>query len=183
MKLLRNGEFLEEDWTRLEDDEDVPAGARIIVSIERLTSQFKSLMLHEAGLAVDLPNDRDVEEIADFLEALDAVVLAFPAFTDGRAYSQARQLRERFGYRGELRATGNVLPDQLAFMRQCGVDAFEVSGRFDIEDWQRAATSMTLTYQSGYLPERGYSPADIWKAREGKSGDTLRSDFEEVWSA
>lgn len=183
MRLLKNGEFLEDNWIRLEDGEEAPEGADIIVSTDRLKAEFKSLMLREPGLAVDLPNNVDVEEIADFLEALDAVVLSFPAFTDGRAYSQARHLRERYRYRGELRAAGNVLPDQLAFMRQCGVDAFEVNERFDLEDWQRAATFMTLTYQSGYLPDRGYSPADIWRAREGKSGDTLRSDFEEVWNA
>ena len=180
MRLLKNGEFLEDTWLRLDDDAAVPQGADVIVGLERLRAEFGTLMLHKGKLAVTLPNDRPVEDVADFLEALDAVLLDFPAFTDGRAYSQARQLRNDHGYRGELRAGGNVLPDQLAFMRQCGLDVFEVNGRFDRETWVRAATAMTLTYQRGYLPERGFAPADVWSARKGSSDDTLRSDHEEV---
>ncbi|MGI9415261.1 MAG: DUF934 domain-containing protein [Hyphomicrobiales bacterium] len=183
MRLLKNGEFLEDTWLRLRDDEAVPQGADVIVGIERLRREFGTLMLHYGRLAVALPNDRPVEDVVDYLEALDAVLLDFPAFTDGRAYSQARQLRSTHGYRGELRASGNVLPDQLAFMRQCGIDTFEVNGRFDRETWQRAATAMTLTYQRGYLPERGFAPADVWSEREGSSDDTLRSDFKEVRGA
>jgi len=183
MRLLKNGEFLEDTWLRLEDGEAVPQGADVIVGLDRLRAEFGSLMLHDGRLGVALPNDRPVEDVVDFLEALDAVVLDFPAFTDGRAYSQARKLRRDHGYSGELRAVGNVLPDQLAFMRQCGLDVFEVNGRFDRETWVRAATAMTLTYQRGYLPERGFAPADVWSAREGSRNDTLRSDHEEVRNA
>ena len=92
-------------------------------------------------------------------------------------------MRGSLKFRGDLRATGNVLPDQLAFMRQCGFDTFEVNGRFGLDVWQRAVTAMTLTYQSGYVPDRGFAPADVWSARAGASDDTLRSDFEEVRSA
>lgn len=183
MRLLKNGEFYEDTWLRLEDGDSVPKGVDVIVGLERLRSEFGTLMLHDGKLAVALPNDRPVEDVADFLEVLDAVLLDFPAFTDGRAYSQARKLRRDYGYRGELRAVGNVLPDQLAFMRQCGIDVFSVNGRFDRETWVRAATAMTLTYQRGYLPERGFAPADVWSAREGSRNGTLRSDHEEIWSA
>lgn len=182
MRLLKNGEIFDDTWIELDDDETPPQGADIIVTADRLAAEFKTLMLHNGQLAVALPNDRSVDEIADFLDALDAVVLDFPSFADGRAYSQARQLRGRQGFRGELRAAGNVLPDQLAFMRQCGLDTFEVHDRFDLAVWQRAATAMTVTYQSGYLPDRGFAPADVWSAREGRADDTLRSDFEEVWT-
>jgi len=183
MRLLKNGEFLEDTWLKLDDEDAVPQGADVIVGLTRLRAEFGSLMLHDGKLAVTLPNDRPVEDVVDYLEALDAVLLDFPAFTDGRAYSQARKLRRDHAYRGELRAVGNVLPDQLAFMRQCGLDVFEVNGRFDRETWVRAATAMTLTYQRGYLPERGFAPADVWSAREGSRHDTLRSDHEEVRNA
>lgn len=183
MRLLKNGEFFTDSWARLDDEEVVPQGADIIVSAQRLKANFGTLMLHKGRLAVVLPNNSGVEEIADYLEALDAVVLEFPSFTDGRAYSQARRLRGPLGFRGELRAAGNILPDQLAFMRQCGIDTFEVNGRFDLAVWQRAVTAMTVTYQSGYLPDRGFAPADVWSAREERGDDPLRSDFEEVWSA
>ena len=181
MRLLKNGEFFEDAWLKLEDGEAVPRGVDIIVSSERLQAEFGSLMLHDGRLGVTLANSRRVDHIADYLEALDAVVLEFPSFTDGRAYSQARQLRGPLRFSGDLRATGNVLPDQLAFMRQCGFDTFEVNGRFDLDVWQRAVTAMTLTYQSGYVPDRGFAPADVWSARGGYADDTLRSDFEEIW--
>lgn len=183
MRLLKNGEFLEDRWLRLDDDEEVPQGADVIVSTDRLRDAFKSLMLHNGGLGVMLENDRPVDDISAYLDRLDVVVLDFPSFTDGRAYSQARKLRGEFRFRGELRAAGNVLPDQLAFMRQCGLDAFEANDRFGVDVWQRAATAMTLTYQRGYVPERGFAPADVWTARAGNGDGTVRSDFEEVWSA
>ena len=72
------------------------------------------------------PNNRDVDDLVPYLDRLAAVALVFPTFRDGRAYSQARLLRERHGYRGELRATGQVLRDQFVFMLRAGFDAFEV---------------------------------------------------------
>jgi uncharacterized protein (DUF934 family) len=67
-----------------------------------------------------------VEEIADDLEHFQVIALNFPAFTDGRHYSSARLLRDRYGYKGEMRAIGDVLRDQLFYMRRCGFDAFAV---------------------------------------------------------
>ena len=75
-------------------------------------------MLARAGkLGVIWPNNRDVDDLVPYLDRLAAVALVFPSFRDGRAYSQARLLRERHGYEGELRATGQVLRDQFVFMR------------------------------------------------------------------
>ena len=183
MRLLKNGEFFEDTWLSLDNEEAVPQDADVLVSAERLKAEFGTLMLHKGGLGVIVANDQTVDDIADYLEVLDTVVLEFPSFTDGRAYSQARKLHGSLKFRGDLRARGNVLPDQLAFMRQCGFDTFEVNGRFGLDVWRRAVTAMTLTYQSGYVPGRGFSPADVWSARAGNPDDTLRSDFEEVWTA
>lgn len=72
-----------------------------------------------------LANTDDVLQLGDRLAAARLVVLNFPKFTDGRAYSQARLLRERLGYKGGLRATGAVLRDQLPFLLRCGFDSFE----------------------------------------------------------
>ena len=71
-------------------------------------------------------------------------MLTFPTFADGRAYSQGRRIRSHREFAGELRATGHVLPDQLAMMRQCGFDVFEAPERHDLDIWQKAATAMTL---------------------------------------
>jgi uncharacterized protein (DUF934 family) len=183
MRLLKNGEFASDNWTVLDDDNVLPVAGDAIVSFDRLMRDYGDLNMRNGKLAVVFPNDCAVEDLEPYLGALDKVILAFPAFTDGRAYSQARQLRLEFGFAGEIQASGNVLPDQLAFMRQCGFDVFQVNGRFGAEQWQKAATSMTLTYQRGYAPERGFAPADVWSRRKVANDDTLRSDFEEVWSA
>ena len=93
------------------------------------------------------PNNRDVDELVPWLDRLAVVALVFPTFRDGRAYSQARLLRERHRYRGELRATGQVLRDQFVFMLRAGFDAFEVKKPADAEAF--ASTRKALL---GVLP-------------------------------
>jgi len=183
MRLLKNGEFLEDTWTVVGDDDDIAEGSDIVVSFDRLMRDFADLKAHDGRLAVDFPNDCAIEDLAEYAGTLDKVILRFPKFTDGRAYSQARILRTELGFTGEIQSSGNVLPDQIAFMRQCGIDVFHVNGRFDLDHWQKAATSMSLTYQTGYAPAQGFSPANVWKRREARNHDPLRSDFDEVWTA
>ena len=75
------------------------------------------------------------------------IALEFPKFNDGRAYSQARLLRERYGYRGEIRAAGKVLRDQLLFMHRCGFDAYETADQVTAEVVERSLASFSLAYQ------------------------------------
>jgi uncharacterized protein (DUF934 family) len=78
---------------------------------------------------------------------LAVVELSFPKFRDGRGYSSARVLRDRLGYRGEVRAVGEVLRDQWLFMLRCGVDAFEVREGTRLEDFRAALGEQTVFYQ------------------------------------
>lgn len=98
-------------------------------------------------MGLRLPNDVPPAAIAADIDRFALIALAFPRFTDGRAYSQARLLRSRFGFRGELRATGNVLRDQLLFMRRCGFDAFELDDRVSISEWLAASREFDVFYQ------------------------------------
>jgi uncharacterized protein (DUF934 family) len=93
------------------------------------------------------PNHRKVSELAPHLDRLALVALVFPTFKDGRAYSQARMLRERHDYRGELRATGQVLRDQLMFLHRAGFDAFEVSKEKDAAHVMEALHRYSVFYQ------------------------------------
>ncbi len=97
--------------------------------------------------AVSLANTDPVEDLAPHVGRLRLVVLEFPKFSDGRAYSQARLLRGRLGYRGELRATGGVLQDQIAFMLRCGFDSFESEQQGFGEALARARTLFSVVYQ------------------------------------
>jgi len=100
-----------------------------------------------APIGIRLASDESPEEIADDLARFGLIALEFSKFTDGRAYSAARILRERYGYRGELCAVGNVLRDQLLFMRRCGFDAFDMDDEQNIEDWRAAISEIDLFYQ------------------------------------
>ena len=97
--------------------------------------------------ALTLANTDDVLQLGARLEGVKLIVLNFPKFTDGRAYSQARLLRERLGYRGGLRATGAVLLDQLPFMLRCGFDSFESDQKGFGEALEKARTLFSVVYQ------------------------------------
>lgn len=166
MPLLRNGEFVEDSFLTLDDDAPLPTVGDIIVSCKRLEEQFEALKAHGGGLGVIFPVDADPDALKPYLGALSLIVLPFARFADGRGYSIARILRSRLGYDGELRASGDVLPDQIAFMRQLGFESFAPdSERYTPDAWRRAATTMSLTYQSGFVPAHGYSPAEIFELR------------------
>jgi uncharacterized protein (DUF934 family) len=97
--------------------------------------------------AVALANTDEVSDLAPHVGRLKLIVLNFPKFSDGRAYSQARLLRGRLGYRGELRATGGVLQDQAAFMLRCGFDSFESEQKGFGEALVKARTMFSVVYQ------------------------------------
>jgi uncharacterized protein (DUF934 family) len=97
--------------------------------------------------AVVLSNTDPVEELAPHVGELRLIALHFPKFSDGRAYSQARLLRGRLGYEGELRATGNVLQDQLPFMLRCGFDSFESEQKGFAEALAKARRLFSVVYQ------------------------------------
>src|SRR6202035_3121840 len=107
----------------------------------------ESVLQRAAKIGVIWPNNRDVDDLVPHLDRLAVVALVFPTFRDGRAYSQARLLRERFHYRGELRATGQVLRDQFVFMLRAGFDAFEVKKDSDAEAYVNTVKRYSVFYQ------------------------------------
>lgn len=147
MPLLKNGQLTDDPWRALADDEAVPAGQPVLVSLKRWQAERETLLGRNAPLGVRLPNNQPVATLAADLPRLDLIVLEFPKFNDGRAYSQARLLRERHGYRGELRATGAVLRDQFLFMQRCGFDAFEPAKADPVPAWRAALSEFDVVYQ------------------------------------
>ena len=145
MPLIKDGRLAEDIWTAVDDDTPLPFGPAI-VSLARWEAHRDALAERNAPLGLLLPNDRPVETVAADLAHFDVIALSFPKYADGRAYSQARLLRERYGYRGELRAVGNVLRDQFLFMHRCGFDA--VSVPLDQTDaWRTALREIGVRYQ------------------------------------
>lgn len=147
MPLLKEGRLVEDAWRHLDDAESLPEGAPATLSLRRWAAEREALSRRAGRIGLRLPNDVSPLELAADVGRFGLIALAFPRFTDGRAYSQARLLRGRLGYGGELRATGNVLRDQLLFMRRCGIDAFEVGERALAENWPAALGEFDLFYQ------------------------------------
>jgi len=146
MPLLRDGTIAEDDWTPPADGAPLPDGP-VLVDLGTWRAHRDALSSRSAPVGIRLKADDDPEELADHLGSIDLIALEFPAFTDGRAYSAARVLRERLGYTGELRAVGNVLRDQFVFMHRCGFDSLEVEDEGAVEAWRQAIGEISGTYQ------------------------------------
>lgn len=124
--LWKNGSFIADPFSPWADAYE-PATARYThIPLPVFLANREAVLAnpHPLGLLVS-PGD-SIEAVADCLERFASIAILFPAFTDGRGYSSARLLTERFGYRGEIRAVGDVLQDQIPLMRRCGVNAFVV---------------------------------------------------------
>ncbi len=123
---LRDG-FAEDFWTHLVDDAPAPAAGAVIVSLKRWLAEREGLGARKAPVGVSVEAGADAQaHLADFA-GQPLIALAFAKFADGRAFSYARLLRDRYGFVGQLRATGEVLIDEIPLMLRCGFDAFEVS--------------------------------------------------------
>lgn len=167
MPLLKDGEVIADPWRRVGDAEPLPPHGPVLVSLARWQADRETLVARGAPIGVALKNTEPVAALASDLGRLTLIALEFPKFTDGRAYTQSRIVRERLGFRGELRATGQVLPDQLAFMRRCGFDAFELTkGEPDLA-WRRAAATFPESYQSA---SDGRAPIAVLRRRRIAAG-------------
>jgi uncharacterized protein (DUF934 family) len=154
MPLIKAGRLVDDSWRFLSDDEAAPSGAAIVVSLERWRREQDELIARPSPLGIRLAAGQHPGEIIAHLGRLALIALSFPKFTDGRAYSYARLLRERHGFRGELRAIGQVLRDQLLFMHRAGFDAFEIAKGDPLEAWCKACREFSVFYQ---MPPRGGS--------------------------
>jgi len=147
MPLVKGGKILDDNFARVADDAELPDHGAIMVSAARLLQDAEKVLNRAGKVGVIWPNNRDLDDLVPHLHRLSAVALVFPSFRDGRAYSQARLLRERFAYRGELRATGQVLRDQFVFMLRAGFDTFEVKKPSDAEAFAQTVKRYSVFYQ------------------------------------
>ena len=139
-----------EGWQRLEgslDPDTLPQGALLLPLDAWLANGERLREQREQPLGVWLATDDLAESLEGRLEGLSLIAVHFPVFSDGRGYSNARILRERLGWDGELRAIGDVLPDQIFAMRRCGFDSFEVRADRSATDAVSALASFHHVYQ------------------------------------
>jgi len=147
MALIKNGELVASSFVDVSAAEAIPPTGPVIVSLAQWQAQREALLARGTPLGIRLHSDQPPELIAADVARFAVIALEFPKFRDGRAYSYARLLRERYGYKGELRAVGDVLLEQLFFMLRTGFDAFELTSQDPVGDYRTALADFSVWYQ------------------------------------
>ena len=148
MPIIKDNTLVEDHWVYLDDDAPLPDIGDIVVSLDRWQKDRAELIARRGRIGLRLRSDESARAIGQEAQQFALIAIEFPKFKDGRGYSSARLLRERFGYQGELRAVGEVLRDQYLFMARCGIDSFDVSASDPLEAWLHAQTEFSVVYQS-----------------------------------
>ncbi len=147
MRPKQSADEVEDRYLRIADDSPVPEEGSVLLPAARFLADAERIAGRPGATGVIWPNDRDIAELAAYLGRLSLIALVFPTFKDGRAYSQARTLRERYRFRGELRATGDILRDQFLFLHRAGFDAFELKKSADVPAFCAALQRYIAFYQ------------------------------------
>lgn len=145
--LIRDGELVEDVYSAIGEEDALPATGPVLVPLSRWQAERASLIDRGEPVGIRLRSDESPELIADDLGHIALIALEFPQFRDGRAYSYARILRERFGYDGEIRAVGDVLMEQLHFMLRTGFNAFELDSEDPMAQFETARAEFAVWYQ------------------------------------
>ena len=153
MQIIRERSISESPWRHVPEgtlalDTATELPAAVIVSLADWRLHKQELIRRGVRVGVRLTAADDVDAITGDLIDIGVVALEFESFTEGRPYTQARLLRERYGFRGEIRAVGDVSRDRLAFMERCGFDAYELRERDDLAGAITAFAEISDVYQS-----------------------------------
>ncbi|MEM5296540.1 DUF934 domain-containing protein [Burkholderia sp. JPY481] len=172
--IIKNRDIVNDDWSVVRAAEDgalpavseLPAG-KVIVPLVLWQAEREALIAARGAteIGVWLAPDSEPADIAGDFDKLALIAVDFPVFRDGRGYSIGRLLRERYGYKGELRAIGDVLRDQVRLMFRCGFDAFAVRADKDINDALKAFDDFTVQYQ-GAVDD----PSPLFRRRAAQAG-------------
>lgn len=148
--ILQGGELVDDDWTVVEDGHTPieSVGGKVIVTLARWRAEGEALLAAYAAVGVLVPNTADIEAIHAEIAGRPLIALQFPTFSDGRALSQAVVLRKRLGYRGELRAVGDVIRDLVFWLGRCGFDSIVPRQDQSPQACQEALRELTVAYQA-----------------------------------
>lgn len=153
-------------WTYLLGDEDaIPDAGDVVVTLGRYLAEREALASRKGRLGVLIAPADKVEALAQDIRNFALIAVSFPAYRDGRGFTTARLLRERYGYEGELRAVGDVLPDLAFFMLRCGFDALALKSPDPVRDFKVAAGTFTYAYQAA---SDGRRPVHALRAARGR---------------
>ncbi|HUR41716.1 MAG TPA: DUF934 domain-containing protein [Verrucomicrobiae bacterium] len=155
-QIIRDRRIVMDDWSHVEDEAALPSSGKIIVSHTRWQAD-KATLAKRGDVGISIPPTLDVATLAPDLPSLALIALPFNFIQpkpeggrtfDGRSYSQARLLRERFGYKGEIRAIGDIFRDSMHYAWRCGVNAFELAAGRDLDDALKGFDDFSTHYQA-----------------------------------
>jgi uncharacterized protein (DUF934 family) len=147
MPLIKNGDVVSDPYRALADDAPLPEGEAVLVSLTRWTAERDRLTARNAPVGVRLKSSESPSALAQDLAHIALIAIEFPGFRDGRGFSYAHRLRKQYGFTGELRAMGHLIPDQAQFLIRCGFDSIAVKETARLPDWQRGVSEFTVWYQ------------------------------------
>ena len=153
MPLVKHGKITNDALVHLADDAGIPGDGAILISAARFLEDAEAVSRRVGRTGVIWPNNRDVDDLVPYLDRLAVIALVFPTFRDGRAYSQARLLRSRFRFSGEVRATGEVLVDMLPLLARTGFDAVALRADHSKEIAERALSFFADGHYQGDVIE------------------------------
>ena len=160
--LWANGQFAADTWVSVADDAPVPVAGHAIISLARWRTEQATLVGAGVPIGVRVAITETIDPTPDEIERLGLIALGFPKVTDGRSYTAARRLRE-VGYKGQIRATGDVLLDQVPLMLRSGFDAFEITHAATVRALQTSPIpAVAHVYQASIGPGRATRP---WQPR------------------
>lgn len=172
-KIIKNGQIVNDDWQVLRIGEGqlpaevkVPAG-KVLVPLALWLAHSDELIQrkhHGNDLGVWLAPEDDPALLLPHLQEFAVIAVDFPVFRDGRGYSSAALLRTRYGYKGELRAIGDVLKDQVFYLARVGFDALAVREDKSIEDALASLKDFSEVYQGAVV-----QPIPLFRRREGEA--------------
>lgn len=147
-KLIKKNEIIFDDWQLVREESGLN-GEKIIVALPLWLAHKESLQIRSNKIGLLLTSSDEPESIKEDLHHFALIAVEFPTFADGRGFTIARLLRERYHFTGEIRAVGDVLQDQLFYMKRCGFDAFAIREDKDIEGALNSLNDFSDYYQAG----------------------------------
>ena len=146
MQIIKDKRIIDDSWSYVADDV-APKAGDISVSLARWKKDKQQLLAFNGKKGVRMAPADSVEDIAADLNDLQLIELDFPAFADGRIFSQAWLLRGRYNYQGEIRAIGHYMPDQVFYLSRVGVNAFHIEKNEDLSAALATLNDFTVNYQ------------------------------------
>jgi len=146
-QLIKDNRVVDDSWTILADDTQSLPDGDLLLSFAQWQTFSNQIEAHKGNVGVVIEGNAEIEDIIEPLLNLPLIAINFPKFADGRGFSLASLLRDRYNYRGEIRAVGGFIRDQLYLLNRCGFNAFKFTEDIDLSEAAKSLEDFSETYQ------------------------------------